>query len=315
LQISDKGADYRSMMRRIIIFFLLLGISDIALTQAPDEFVNSKFLKKLNKDRSYSDLKKKIISDFKGTPPGKWGEFVKGVDEDLDTKNKIIAFTFDACGGKKGNGYDKDLIDFLHQEKIPATLFISGRWIDSQFDTFLILSRDTLFEIENHGLNHRPCSIDGESAYGIRGTSDIEDAFDEIEANTRKIEAITGHRPRFYRSATAYIDEACASMAARLGMTTVSFQVLSGDAIPFAPETEIEKNVVNKIKPGVVVIMHLNHPEWNTREAMQKIVPVLRQKGYTFARLKDFKLIEVKNKERISVKSDTNIKVQPSKLK
>ena len=65
---------------------------------------------------------------------------------------------------------------------------------------------------ENHGLNHRPCSFNVESAYGIKG---VEDTFDEIEANARKIEAITGHRPRFYRSATAFMDEACVSMAAR----------------------------------------------------------------------------------------------------
>lgn len=301
-------------MRIILIFYLLLSYH-LALAQDHDQFINSKFLNSLNKERSYSDLKKKIVSDFKGIPSGKWGEFVKGVDEDLDTKNKVIAFTFDACGGKKGNGYDKELIDFLHQEKIPATLFISGKWIDSQFDTFLNLSRDTLFEIENHGLNHRPCSIDGESAYGIRGTSDIEDAFDEIEANARKIEAITGYRPRYYRSATAYIDEACATLVARLGMTTVSYQILSGDAVPFTSETVIENNVLNNINPGAVVIMHFNHPEWNTREAMQKIVPILRQKGYTFARLKDFKLKEVKNKERIRVESGTNIKELPSKLK
>jgi peptidoglycan/xylan/chitin deacetylase (PgdA/CDA1 family) len=301
------------MMRKIFILFLILGYPDTAPAQNPNEFVNSNFLNKLNKVISYSDLKKKIVADFKGTPPGKWGEFVKGVDEDLDTKNKIIAFTFDACGGKKGNGYDKELIDFLHQEKIPATLFISGKWIDSQFETFLSLSRDSLFEIENHGLNHRPCSMDGESAYGIRGTSDIEDAFDEIEANARKIEAITGYRPRYYRSATAYIDEACATLVTRLGMTTVSYQVLSGDAVPFTPESVIEKNVINNIKPGAVIIMHFNHPEWNTREAMQKIVPILRQKGYTFARLKDFKLIEVKNKERVKIESGTNFKTQSSK--
>ena len=94
-----------------------------------------------------------------------------------------------------------------------------------------------MFEIENHGLNHKPCSIDGESIYGIHGTSSVEEAFDEIEANARKIEALTGHRPRFYRSATAFIDEVCVSMAARLGISVVSYQALSGDAVPFAPDS------------------------------------------------------------------------------
>jgi len=281
-------------MRRQLILLLLLFSVKFGFSQAANEFTNPTFLKKLNKDKSYSELKKKIVSEFANSPAGHWGEFVKGVAEAIHTQNKIIAFTFDACGGKNGNGYDKELIEYLKQEKVPATLFISGKWIDSQFATFLNLSHDTLFEIENHGLNHRPCSTNGESAYGIKGTSGVEEAFDEIEANTRKIEAITNHRPRFYRSATAFIDEACVSMASGLGMTTVSYQILSGDAVPFTPESDIEMNVVKNIKPGAIVIMHFNHPEWNTKKAMQKIVPKLRQMGYTFVLLKDFELISFK---------------------
>src|ERR1035437_9965376 len=275
-------------MRIIYIFFFALVLVENTISQNSKEFINAAFLKKLNTDKSYSELKKKIISGFANTKAGQWGEFVTGVDEIIRTQKKIIAFTFDACGGKNGNGYDKELIDYLQNEKIPATLFVSGKWIDSQFATFLNLSHDTLFEIENHGLNHRPCSTNGESAYGIKGTSGVEEAFDEIEANTRKIEAITNHRPRFYRSATAFIDEACVSMASGLGMTTVSYQILSGDAVPFTPESVIEMNVVKNIKPGAIVIMHFNHPEWNTKKAMQKIIPKLRQMGYTFVLLKDF---------------------------
>jgi peptidoglycan/xylan/chitin deacetylase (PgdA/CDA1 family) len=205
-------------------------------------------------------------------------------------KKKYIAFTFDGCGGKNGDGFDKELIDFLNIENIPATLFVTGKWIDANFDVFLNLSKDTLFEIENHGLNHKPCSIDGESEYGIHGTSSAANAFDEIEANARKIDAITKRRPRFYLSATAFIDEACARMAGQLGITAISFQVLSGDAVPFTPIQVIEENVLKNIKPGAIIIMHFNHPEWNTYEAMRLIVPKLRKMGYKFVRLNDFPL-------------------------
>jgi peptidoglycan/xylan/chitin deacetylase (PgdA/CDA1 family) len=283
-------------MRNIFIFFLALGLFNPAFPQDPTGLTNATFLEKLHKDKSYSELKKKIVSEFAHTPSGHWGEFVTGVDERILTQKKVIAFTFDACGGKNGNGYDKELIDYLRREKVPATLFVSGKWIDSQFTVFLNLSRDSLFEIENHGLNHRPCSINGQSAYGIKGTSDIEEAFNEIEANARKIEAITNRRPHFYRSATTFIDEACASMASRLGITVVSYRVLSGDAIPFTPEEVIEANVLKNIVPGAIVIMHFNHPEWKTKEALQKIVPILRQQGYIFVRLNDCELTTDKYK-------------------
>ena len=277
-------------MRNIFVLFLLLGAVKPAFPQNAKDFTNATFLGKLNKDTSYLELKKKVVSGFVHAKPGRWGEFVNGVEKEIHTQHKYIAFTFDACGGKNGNGYNKELIDFLHYGKIPATLFVSGKWIDANFTAFMNLSKDTLFEIENHGLNHKPCSINGESAYGIQGTSGVEEAFDEIEANALKIKAITKYNPRFYRSATTFIDEACVKMAGELGITVVSFEVLSGDAVAFIPDSVIEDNVLKSIKPGAIVIMHFNHPEWHTYEAMQKIVPKLRQMGYVFVRLKDFEV-------------------------
>jgi len=256
----------------------------------PTDMTNSIFLKKLYTDNSYNQLKEKIDSEFAHALAGSWGEFVKGVDEDLVTKNKLLALTFDACGGPHGSGYDAELIQFLRKEKIPATLFVTGKWIDANYTTFMELSRDTLFEIENHGLNHQPCSIDGESEYGIKGTPDVPDAFDEIEANERKIEHITGRRPLFYRSATAYIDEACAKIARQLHVTAISFDVLSGDAVPRTPVAVIEKSVLTNVKPGALIIMHFNHPEWNTYESLLRIIPILKQRGYAFVKLADYPL-------------------------
>ncbi|NVO11222.1 MAG: polysaccharide deacetylase family protein [Bacteroidales bacterium] len=253
-------------------------------------FDNNHIIQQLYKDEGYISLKSKVANDFANAKPGKWGEFVKGVDEELVVEDKIIAITFDACGGKYGSNYDKELIEYLRKEKIPATLFVSGLWIDENFKIFQSLSKDTLFEIENHGFNHKPCSVDGESEYGIKGTINVTDAFDEIEANARKIEMITGRRPKFFRSATAFIDEACAKIAKELGITVISFDILSGDAIPNAPINIIEKNVLSHIRPGAIIIMHFNHPKWNTYESLLQIIPKLRSMGYTFAKIENFPL-------------------------
>jgi peptidoglycan/xylan/chitin deacetylase (PgdA/CDA1 family) len=250
---------------------------------------NSNLLQQLYRDSDYVQKKRMVNTLFAHASPGEWGEFVKGVDEDLMTQKKIIAFTFDGCGNKS-NKYNNELIDYLRKEHIPATLFVSGAWIDDNYQTFLELSKDTLFEIESHGLNHQPCSVNGEGEYGIKGTPNVPDAFDEIEANERKIELITGKRPVFYRSATAFTDEACAKIARLLGVTIVSFDILSGDAMPLVPAQYIVNNVVKNVKPGAIVIMHFNHPEWFGCDAMMGIVPALRKKGYTFARLRDYPL-------------------------
>jgi peptidoglycan/xylan/chitin deacetylase (PgdA/CDA1 family) len=289
----------------IIFFFLFLSVNPAisqstkpvgpqpvkpVISKKTNKYSNALFIKKLYKDSTYLRLKRKVVREFSHAKPGQWGEFVKGVDEELNTKQKNIAFTFDACGGKKGSGYDKELINYLRREKVAATLFVTGLWIDANFATFLQLSSDTLFEIENHGFRHKPCSINGEMEYGIKGTSNASGAFDEMEANARKIEAITKHKPRFYRSATAYIDEASARMAGKLGITVVSFQVLSGDAVAFTPDSVIARTVLKSVKPGDIIIMHFNHPKWFTYEAMLKIIPKLKEEGYHFVKLKDFPL-------------------------
>jgi len=258
-------------------------------------FKNDVFLQKLNKDTAYLGLKKKITSEYSQKKPGKWGAFFKGELIDEMTSSKAVALTFDACGGKGGSGFDKALLDYLIQEKVPATLFISGKWIDENFDTFMVLSLDTLFEIENHGLNHRPISLDGEAAYGIHGTLNADEAFDEIESNAWKIRALTNRYPHFFRSATTYVNESCINMADKLGIKIVSYHVLAGDAVSGTSVTEMEDNVIRNIIPGAIILMHMNHPERNTCKAVQKIVPELRSKGYSFWRLTDFEKIIPKN--------------------
>jgi peptidoglycan/xylan/chitin deacetylase (PgdA/CDA1 family) len=276
---------FSTYMRCIFALSILIFLFNPSFSQNANEFTNTVFLNKLFKDGYYLELKKNKLSYATASQAGNWGESVTGVIKNIKTKEKKIAFTFDACGGKNGNGFDKELIDFLKYEKIPATLFISGKWIDANFQLFEKLSKDPLIEIENHGLNHKPCSVDGKTIFGLKGTSNIEEAYDEIEANALKINAITHHNPRYYRPAAAYIDEACMQIAGSLGIKVTGFQILSGDAVASTPATVIEENVLRKIKPGAIIIMHFNHPEWNTFEAMQMIVPKLREKGYTFVRL------------------------------
>lgn len=240
---------------------------------------------KVELDTAYQHMDADIIKRFKNTPPGPFGSFVKGVKEDIDTDKRIMALTFDACGGVHGDGYDQQLVDYLRAHRIPATFFLSGLWIDAHPAIVRDLAADTLFEIENHGLLHRPCSLIGESRYGIHGTQNISAAVDEIALNARKIESFTAHKPLYYRSATATTDEACTSLAQSLGETIISYDLWSGDAIPGASVNEIKTNLLRGARNGAIVIMHMNHPEWNSYEALKEALPELQKQGFTFVKL------------------------------
>lgn len=276
-------------MYKYILFIVLVVLTATAL-----KFKHTTLIVEKDDDTlsgiDYETLKSRLIREYSGAAPGKWGEFVRGTDQDLVTNKKIIALTFDACGTKLGDGYDAELIAFLKKEKIPATMFFTGLWIDANPSIFKQLASDTLFEIENHGLNHKPCASAGETEYGIKGTLNIGQAVDEIELNNRKIKNITGRRPKFFRSPTAFSDETCVKVAGQLGITVISYDVLSGDAVPKTPENILVENILKNAKDGAIVIMHMNHPQWYTYEALQKVIPELRKQGYTFVKLDHHRL-------------------------
>jgi peptidoglycan/xylan/chitin deacetylase (PgdA/CDA1 family) len=236
-------------------------------------------------DEPYEALRERLGAEFAGRVPKEWGETVSGVRSRLQTGEKVVALTLDACGSKTGKGFDGALIGYLQRERIPATLFINARWIDANPSLFAKLASNPLFEIANHGFEHRPASVTGRSVYGIDGTGDVKGVVDEIERNARKIASLTGTRPRYYRSGTAFYDEVAVEVAARLGQAVIGFSIL-GDAGATYRKEQV-KAALLKAKPGDIVILHMNHPEGETAAGVMAAIPELKRRGFRFVRLSE----------------------------
>lgn len=232
--------------------------------------------------------KEQIIAKFSGRIPGEWGEVVKGVMTKLNTDRRVLALTFDACGGRRGSNYDGKLIRYLENEGIAATLFLSGREIDANLGLLQALLKNPLFEVENHGLDHKPCSAIGRSAYGIRGTKNVGEIFDEIESNALRIQSMTGRKPRYYRPGAAYADDICVEVANALGYEVVNFSV-RGDAGATYSKKQVEEALLHSA-PASIVLMHMNRPESQTAEGVMGAVPELRKRGFRFVKVSDFGL-------------------------
>ena len=232
--------------------------------------------------------KEQILLKFSGRVPREWGEVVKGVKTRLNTDQKVLALTLDACGGPKGSNYDEKLIQYLKTEKIPATLFFSGKWMDANPDILQALSRDPLFEIENHGLKHKPCSATGRSVHRMKGTRSAEEIYDEIEWNALKILNLTGRRPKYYRPGAAYGDEICVEVANALGYDVVNFSV-RGDAGATYSTKQIKEILLHSARASII-LMHMNHPEGETAEGVRSVIPELKKRGFRFVKLSEFGL-------------------------
>lgn len=234
---------------------------------------------------SEEEVINKIIEKYDSIQPTEWGEKVNGVVNKINTNEKIIALTFDACGGKYGSDYDNDLIQYLIDEQIPATLFVNRRWIEVNKDKFLELANNDLFEIENHGYEHRPLSVTSNSIYGIDGTDSIKGVIDEIKLNEKTIYELTGRKTKYFRSGTAYYDDISIKIASDLGYKAIGFSV-NGDAGATFSKSQIE-NALSKSTSGDIVICHFNQPKKYTFEGLQYALKELRDKGYSFVKLED----------------------------
>ena len=273
-------------MKKSIIFSLLfaLGFSACAKTASDNYFSEQPSSSK----KEYEIFRKNIAVEFENQTPKQWGENVKGVKTKLFTNEKVIALTMDACGSPLGMGYDEKLINFLEQENIPATLFINARWINKNLSTLKKLSLNPLFEIANHGLEHKPASVNGKSIYGLSGTNSVEELVDEIELNARKIESITHKRPKYFRSGTAYYDEVAVSVANKLNHQVVGFSILGDAGATFSAKKV--KEAFLKAKKGEIAIIHMNHPESQTAIGTIEAIKELKKEGFRFVRLSDYKL-------------------------
>lgn len=227
-----------------------------------------------------------VTNKYKDMSPNVWDQKLDGIVSRIDTEDNVIALTFDACGGNRGNGYDSKLIDYLIKENVAATLFLNARWIDENLNTFHDLSANPLFEIENHGYKHKPVSINGKSAYHIQGTKNIEELINEVHLNEQKIQDLTGRKPHYFRSGTAYYDNVAVAAIRDLGEKPVNFNINGDGGATYSIE-QIKKASL-EAKSGSIIIYHMNHPEKNTAEGLMEVIPLLKKEGYQFVKLEDY---------------------------
>jgi peptidoglycan/xylan/chitin deacetylase (PgdA/CDA1 family) len=227
-----------------------------------------------------------VEARYGSVQPTRWGLEVPGVVTRLNTGDqKVAALTFDACGGRGGSGYDSALVALLRQHGIKATLFLNHRWILANPTVARELAQDPLFDLANHGTRHLPLSVRGRSAYGITGTRSVREVYDEVETNASFMADLLGRPVRLFRCGTAYYDDVAASVVRDLGMYPVGFTV-NGDAGATFSARQVS-TAMQAVRPGAIVIGHMNHPLHATTAGMGTALPALVASGYEFVHLAD----------------------------
>jgi len=222
-----------------------------------------------------------VLAAFRNRVPTQWGLDVTGVTG--ASRSRSVALTFDACGGPGGSGFDARLIRSLRRHQVPATLFINLRWARRNRGLLRELVADPLFEIANHGVRHRPLSVNGRSAYGIAGTASLAEVYDEVMGNQEGLAALTGRAPLAFRPGTAHYDDVAAALVRRCGLLPANFSVNADGGATFTPE--MVAGQLAGVRPGDVVISHFNQPASGTGEGYAAGLPGMLGSGIHFAHL------------------------------
>src|SRR5262245_16104431 len=208
----------------------------------------------------------------------------------------VVALTLDACSGT----FDADLVRFLIERRIPATIFATRRWLERNPEgTAILTAHPELFDIEDHGANLLPAVIGiGRRVYGIAGSPDVEHLREEVSQGAEAVEQATGARPRWYRGATALYDPQAVGDIEAMGYRIAGFS-LNADAGATLSAPAVAARI-RAAKSGDILIAHMNRPRSETAEGLAKCLSELQAKGFRFVLLRDENVVAVTLPRRVS---------------
>ncbi|MDH5178486.1 MAG: polysaccharide deacetylase family protein [Gammaproteobacteria bacterium] len=209
-----------------------------------------------------------------------------------DPDKKLVALTFDLCERQvEKTGYDAAVINYLRDNNIPATFFISGKWMRSHPAKTKQLMADPLFEIGNHSWNH-PVLFDvteQEFRNQVLWTQvQYETLREELKTTLPKcglpaseIDNIP-NVPVMFRFPYGVCQQDMLQQVRDLGLTSIQWNIVTADPWKKQSAEGIADIIRRQIKPGSIIIAHANGRGRTTGNALPIIIPELIEKGYQF---------------------------------
>ncbi|HTK87957.1 MAG TPA: polysaccharide deacetylase family protein [Nitrospiraceae bacterium] len=173
---------------------------------------------------------------------------------------KAVALTFDMCPVREGSGYDEPLVRTLIEKRIPATFFLSGRWIMKHDAEVKALLGVPFFEVGTHGHVHAHLP-----------ELDEEQQRREILGPVTMLRSTYGRTVRLFRPPYGEYNEATIHLAEILGLRFILWNVVSGDPDSHLSEAEIVRTIKSRARSGNIIVMHANGKGRHTRAVVDDL--------------------------------------------
>ncbi|WP_280770187.1 delta-lactam-biosynthetic de-N-acetylase [Salipaludibacillus daqingensis] len=193
-----------------------------------------------------------------------------------DTSEKELYLTFD--NGYE-NGYTEIILDLLKEKEVPATFFVTGHFITQEKELIQRMV-DEGHIIGNHSYHHPslPKVSDDRLERELRS---LEQAYEEVTGLTDM---------RYLRPPQGTFSERSLGKTAEMGYTNVFWSLAYKDW-----EIDHQKGkdyayekIMERIHPGAVLLLHAVSSD--NAEALPKVIDDLKQEGYTFKSLDEWRI-------------------------
>jgi len=210
---------------------------------------------------------------------------------------KILALTFDLCESYgESSGYDAGIVNYLRENGIRATFFMSGRWMRDHPEKALQLMADPLFEIGNHSWSHK--NLRKKSIRKIREEilwtqGEYELLREELaarpcvrnagEAEPDKIPPV----PLTFRFPFGTCKPEALKFLADSGLPAIQWSLVPDDRGDDHTAPQLARIILREARPGAIIVLHANGHGYHTAEALPRLIPELRKAGYEFVTVTD----------------------------
>lgn len=184
---------------------------------------------------------------------------------------------------KVSEWYDPRIFQYLESNKIPTTFFVSGLFAKTYPGLIKSLAGYPFFSIQNHSYDE---SSFVPGCFHLATLNTSEQKFYQIKKTQDVLDSLTGYKPTLFRyPGLCHTGPADDALVEKLGLKIAAANVIAGD--PFSRNTQaIIGNVLKRAFTGGVIIMHIGGPDAPASfDALQEIVPKLKQMGYYFKKL------------------------------
>lgn len=180
---------------------------------------------------------------------------------------KIIALTFD---DGPSDTTSMKVLSKLKKYGVPGSFFLIGQNITPERE--YIVKEELAYgcDIENHSLTHSDMT-----------TLDAETIRAEIEETSRRIVAITGKEPDFFRPPFILFNDTM--------FENIPYIFIGGlpcnDWEPEVSAEERARKVLDGARGNMLVLLHDSEGNDNTVDALDIIIPELKNRGFEFVTL------------------------------